>query len=292
MIHHYGITQQGTYHVEKGIVCQDAHNFKLINDHFAIAAVADGLGSESHSDVASQTAVSISVEHCANSIQENDAEEKILSIIKESFLKSLEEINKIAISNNDDVDQYDTTLVVAVYINGNVYFGNAGDSGIVVLNKNGRYESLTIQQRDEDGHVFPLWFGEEKWVFGKKENVASVFMATDGMYETLFPFLLKGTDNPLYVALAHYMMSDECVGFTNQPAEDVQQKMEEFIANIPGNQVNDDKTVLVMSDSNIIPERLEDDYYKSPDWVELKKKHDEEYRRMAYPNMYKEDNKE
>ena len=292
MIYHYGTTQQGTYHVEKGIVCQDAHNFKLINEHFAIAAVADGLGSESHSDIASQTAVKISVEHCASNIQENDTEDKILSIIKESFSKSLEEINKTAISNNDDVDQYDTTLVVAVYINGNVYFGNAGDSGIVVLNKNGRYESLTIQQRDEDGHVFPLWFGEEKWVFGKKENVASVFMATDGMYETLFPFLLKGTDNPLYVALAHYMMSDECVGFTNQPAEDVQQKMEEFIANIPGNQVNDDKTVLVMYDSNIIPERLEDDYYKSPDWVELKKKHDEEYRRMAYPNMYKEDNKE
>lgn len=292
MIYHYGTTQQGTYHVEKGIVCQDAHSFKLINEHFAIAAVADGLGSESHSDIASQTAVKISVEHCANSIQENDTEEKILSIIKESFSKSLEEINIIATSNNDDIDQYDTTLVVVVYINGNVYFGNAGDSGVVVLNKNGKYEALTTQQRDEDGHVFPLWFGEEKWVFGKKENVASVFMATDGMYETLFPFLLKGTDDPLYVALAHYMMSDECVGFTSQPAEDIQQKMEDFIANIPGNQVNDDKTVLVMYDSNIIPEKLEDDYYKSPDWVELKKKHDEEYRRLAYPNMYKKDNKE
>lgn len=292
MIYHYGTTQQGTYHVEKGIVCQDAHSFKLINEHFAIAAVADGLGSESHSDIASQTAVKISVEHCANSIQENDTEEKILSIIKESFSKSLEEINIIATSNNDDIDQYDTTLVVVVYINGNVYFGNAGDSGVVVLNKNGKYEALTTQQRDEDGHVFPLWFGEEKWVFGKKENVASVFMATDGMYETLFPFLLKGTDDPLYVALAHYMMSDECVGFTSQPAEDIQQKMEDFIANIPGNQVNDDKTVLVMYDSNIIPEKLEDDYYKSPNWVELKKKHDEEYRRLAYPNMYKKDNKE
>lgn len=292
MIYHYGTTQQGTYHVEKGIVCQDAHSFKLINEHFAIAAVADGLGSESHSDIASQTAVKISVEHCANNIQENDTEEKILSIIKESFSKSLEEINIIATSNNDDIDQYDTTLVVVVYINGNVYFGNAGDSGVVVLNKNGKYEALTTQQRDEDGHVFPLWFGEEKWVFGKKENVASVFMATDGMYETLFPFLLKGTDDPLYVALAHYMMSDECVGFTSQPAEDIQQKMEDFIANIPGNQVNDDKTVLVMYDSNIIPEKLEDDYYKSPDWVELKKKHDEEYRRLAYPNMYKKDNKE
>ena len=292
MIYHYGTTQQGTYHVEKGIVCQDAHSFKLINEHFAIAAVADGLGSESHSDIASQTAVKISVEHCANSIQENDTEEKILSIIKESFSKSLEEINIIATSNNDDIDQYDTTLVVVVYINGNVYFGNAGDSGVVVLNKNGKYEALTTQQRDEDGHVFPLWFGEEKWVFGKKENVASVFMATDGMYETLFPFLLKGTDDPLYVALAHYMMSDECVGFTSQPAEDIQQKMEDFIANIPGNQVNDDKTVLVMYDSNIIPEKLEDDYYKSPNWVELKKKHDEEYRRLAYPNMYKENSKE
>ena len=44
MIYHYGITQQGYYHVQKEIVCQDAHYFELINPNYAIAAVADGVG--------------------------------------------------------------------------------------------------------------------------------------------------------------------------------------------------------------------------------------------------------
>ena len=56
MIYYYGVTQQGTYHIEHDLVCQDAHYCKVINDHFAIAAVADGLGSEKYSDVASKIA--------------------------------------------------------------------------------------------------------------------------------------------------------------------------------------------------------------------------------------------
>lgn len=286
MINHYGVTQQGTYHVEKNIVCQDAHNYKKINEHFAIAAVADGLGSETHSDVASQTAVRIAVEHCENNINENLNKDEIINEIKKAFANALDEINRIVEEINDELDQYDTTLVVAVYLNGNLYYGNAGDSGIVVLNEDGTYENLTQQQRDEDGHVFPLWFGEEKWEFGYKERVASVLMATDGMYETLFPFLLKGSSNPLYVALAHYLMSEESLKFAELKEDGVQQKMEQFVSNIPGNQVNDDKTILVMVDSDVRPKKLEDDYYKSPNWVELKKKHDEEYRRLAYPHLY------
>ena len=71
MIYAYGITQQGTYHVKKGIVCQDAHRFIKCGDSYGIAAVADGLGSEEHSDIASQLAVALSTEYCAEHIQEN-----------------------------------------------------------------------------------------------------------------------------------------------------------------------------------------------------------------------------
>ena len=54
MIFHYGITQQGHYHIKNNLPCQDAHEFKLISDNFAIGAVADGLGSELYSDIASK----------------------------------------------------------------------------------------------------------------------------------------------------------------------------------------------------------------------------------------------
>lgn len=289
MIYCYGVTQQGAYHVEHDLVCQDAHFYKIINEHFAIGAVADGLGSEKYTDIASKIAVEKAVAFCEEKIEENDAEEKIIDVLTNAFRVALAEIYKVADEAGNERLEYDTTLAVSVYLNGNVYYGNSGDSGIVVLNQNGTYEALTTQQRDENGYVFPLCFGEEKWVFGKKENVSSVLMATDGMLETLFPFLLRKEKVSIYVALAHYLMSEDCLHFTDAQDGEVQKKMDAFVASIGAKQVDDDKTLLVMLDTAIEPQRMSDEYYAAPDWVALKKKHDEEFRRAAYPHLYKDE---
>lgn len=286
MIHHYGVRQQGAYHIKNNIVCQDAYHIQYINERFAIAAVADGLGSELYTDVASQIAAEKSVAYCVENIPATAKEEDILKTIKEAFRFALDTINDTARSNGHEIDQYDTTLALAVYREGAVYYGNAGDSGIVVLNQDGTYESITTQQRDENGCVFPLFFGEEKWVMGIKENVASVFLATDGMYETLFPHLLQGNDVPIYVALAHYLMSEECLNFTSTPDNEVEERMDAFVRSIPGDQVSDDKTVLVMLDTEVAVTKQPPEYYQSPDWEALKKKRDEEYRRRAYPHLF------
>ena len=289
MICSYGVTRQGTYHIEKGLVCQDAHYIEKISEHFAIAAVADGLGSELYSDVASKIAAEEAVLFCKNTLSENSTEEEIYTTLKDAFKAALKKINETAEKEEKPQDQYDTTLVVAVYLNGNVYFGNAGDSGIVVLNNDGTYEAVTEQQRDEGGLVFPLCFGEKYWKFGMKQNVASVFMATDGMFETLFPYLLRTEEVKIYVALAQYMMDEHSIGFEERGEEAVQQEMEAFIDSIPGNQVNDDKTVLVMLDTEYKADRQEESYYVVPDWTELKRKHDEAFRRAAYPHLYKDE---
>ena len=289
MIYYYGVTQQGTYHIEHDLVCQDAHFCKVINDHFAIAAVADGLGSEKYSDVASKIASEKSVQYCSENITEDGNLDDIPEVIKKSFEVALGEIYAVADAEKQERDQYDTTLSVVVFLNGTVYFGNSGDSGIVVLNKDGTYDPLTEQQRDENGYVFPLCFGEEKWVFGKKENVGSVLLATDGMLETLFPFLLKNEPVSIYVALAHFLMNEESLRFADSADGEVQRKMDAFVASISGKQVNDDKTILVMLDTTIICEKQSPEYYAAPDWASLKKKHDEAFRRAAYPHLYKDE---
>lgn len=291
MIYYYGVTQQGTYHIEHDIVCQDAHYCKVVNDHYAVAAVADGLGSEKYSDVASKIASEKAVLYCIENVKETDDEDVILAVIKKSFAVALEEIYKAAHDANQDRDQYDTTLSLVVYLNQTVYFGNAGDSGIVVLNKNGTYEAITEQQRDENNYVFPLCFGEEKWVFGKKTEVASVLLATDGLFETLFPFLLQNEQVKIYVSLAHYLMNEECLNFQKEGAETVQKKIESFVSNISGKQVNDDKTLLLLLDTAVVAEKMPEEYYATPNWSELKRKHDEAFRRAAYPHLYKDEDK-
>lgn len=289
MVFSYGITQQGAYHVKNNTPCQDAHSFCRISDRFAIGAVADGLGSERYSDIAAKIAVSEAVNYCRDNLSDTSASDTITTVLNQAFSNALACIENTAKENNHPLDQYDTTLAVVVFLDGNVYYGNSGDSGIVVLNADGTYESITEQQRDDCGCVFPLCFGEEYWAFGTKNDVASVFLATDGMYETLFPYLLKNEEVNIYVALARFMMDNDLLKFSVENEADIQKRMETFISSIPGEQVSDDKTVLVMLDDSVCTQKQSDEYYAMPDWVKLKQKRDEEYMREAYPHLFQEE---
>ena len=286
MIYSYGVTKQGHYHIKTNAVCQDSHYIKQIGERFAIAAVADGLGSEKYSDIASKIAAENSVQYCAEKISVSSPSDEILEIIKKSFSDSLSKIEAIADAQNNDITEYDTTLTLAVYLNGTLYYGHSGDSGIVVLNQNGVYQEITEQQRDENGCVYPLCFGEKFWCFGIHSDVASVFLATDGMLETLFPYLLQGEDVNIYVVLAEYMMNNDILQFGKIETAAIQKKMENFIDGISGEQVSDDKTVLVMLDTSVKTNRQPISYYQTPDWATLKKKRDEEYKRKAYPHLF------
>jgi len=287
MIFAYGITQQGTYHVKKDIVCQDAHHFMKCEDNMIVGAVADGLGSEQYSDIASKLAAQISVQYCADHIKPDTADESILEILCDSFLLAQKSIEVEAEKQGHEIDQYDTTLSLAVLKNGNLYYGHAGDSGIVAYAEDGRYQAVTEQQRDDMGRVFPLYFGIEKWVFGKfSKKVASVFLATDGILELLFPIYLRNEEEKLYVALAQYFMNKDVLKVEQQTEEDVQAHMAAFLQSITDDQVNDDKTVLVMLDTTVEVTRMPDAYYAEPDWAILISKYKEAWRREAYPDLY------
>lgn len=140
------------------------------------------------------------------------------------------------------------------------------------------------------GRVFPLCF-EDSWVFGAYEKeVASVFLATDGMLETLFPVLLRDQPVDIYVALAQYFMDRDGLGFEELGESAVEKKMSEFVSSISGEQVNDDKTVVVLCDNSIEVTRQSDEYYFTPDWQKLEQVHREAYMREAYPHLFKGNN--
>ena len=288
MIYSYGITLQGTYHVRNDIVCQDAHAIKSCGDDFVIAAVADGLGSEAHSDVASKMAAEISTEYCKQHISLTSSTDEILDVIRVSFTNSQRAIEDEALSNNHDAGQYDTTLSLAVLINDTLFYGHSGDSGIVALTSEGRYENVTEQQRDEEDCVFPLFF-EERWVFDQfDKKVCSVFLATDGIYETLFTYLIKNEPVSIHVNLAQYFMDNRSLRIDEVGEAAVRARIEDFINNIPNEQVNDDKTVVVLVNASADFTPQPDEYYEEPDWVELKRKRDDEWKRQAYPHLFKD----
>lgn len=289
MIYAYGVTQQGTYHVKKGIVCQDAHRIIKCGDSCAVAAVADGLGSEDHSDIAAKLAVTTAAEYCAARAASGGTDEETLCVLRDAFALAQKTIEQAAADNGHDLDQYDTTLSLAVLRCGKLYYGQSGDSGIVALTAEGLYKKVTEQQRDGEGRVFPLYFGEEKWEFGVfPEPVASVLLATDGMLETLFPVYIRSEPVSIYVALARYLMDAGSLRIAETGEDAVRQKIEGFIAGIPDEQVNDDKTVVVLVDPDVEAGSQPPEYYAEPDWTELKRRFQETWRQAAYPHLYGE----
>lgn len=287
MIYAYGITQQGTYHIKRGTVCQDAHQIVKCSDGLVIAAVADGLGSEAHSDIASKLAVKTAVDCCAQRLSQEWTDEQLLDTLRSAFSQAQSAIERAAAENGHPLDQYDTTLSLAVVKDDTLYYGHAGDSGIVALTADGTYEAVTRQQRDEEGRVFPLYFGEGMWVFEKfPKPVASVFLATDGMLETLFPLYIRHEPVTIYVALARYFMDPGSLGIAQLGEDAVREKISRFMERIPDAQVSDDKTVVVLVNPAVETALQPPDYYAEPDWPRLKKQHDEAWKRTAYPHLF------
>ena len=286
----YGITQQGAYHVRNGTVCQDAHNIVKCGDNMAIAAVADGLGSEEHSDIASKIAVDVSVRHCRENITEQSPEEEITGIIAEAFRLSQDTIEKTADENGHPYDQYDTTLSLAVLIGTQLYYGHSGDSGIIALGTDGIYRKVTEQQRDSEGRVLPLFFGETTWVIGRFPcEVASVLLATDGVFELFFPVYIRKEPVSLYVALARFFMNPAAARIGELGEEAVAEMKGRFLAGIPERQVSDDKTLVVVMNPSVPIAEQPEEYWREPDWAELKRKYDEEWRRAAYPHLFQDE---
>jgi hypothetical protein len=273
--------------VEKNIVCQDFHRIVRCGEDIAIAVVADGLGSAEHADIGSQTAANVAAEYCEKHI--NPLGNEITDTIKKAFDAAYDAIEKEAASKEHGMEKYDTTLSLAVLIRDDLYYGHSGDSGIIALTTQGRYVSVTEQQRDSEGRVFPLFF-EDKWVFAQyEEKVSAVLLATDGMLETFFPIYIK--DNPvsnIHVSLAQFFMDNNKLRIDKVGQEAVQARISDYMEKIPDETVNDDKTVVVLINPSIKTSQMPKEYYVDPDWAELKRKHDEAWKRKAYPGLYKE----
>lgn len=288
MIYAYSAQAEGPYHIEHKIGCQDACEIKKCSDGMVIAAVADGVGSSKHADDASKIAADVSIRYCAEHITSSSDSANILEAIEASFSLAQNAIEKKARDNGHSIDEYDTTLTLAVLRNDTLYYGQAGDSGIVALTTEGLYEQVTEQQRDEEDRVFCLFF-KEKWVFGQHEKkVSSALLATDGIFDLLFPVYIENEPVNIHVALARFFMDNRQLRINESGEDVVAKRMNDYILNIPKDITNDDKTVVVLINTSIESSLQPEDYYKEPNWTELKRKYREEYKRKAYPHLFKE----
>ncbi|MDR2615937.1 MAG: protein phosphatase 2C domain-containing protein [Oscillospiraceae bacterium] len=272
-----GASRIGQSHISGGSPCQDSHAF-YEGAGFVVAAVADGLGSSKHSDIASDMAAKGAVGYCARELRGDMPDGAILKIIKAAF----DEVNfAVKRRAGDHPDDYDTTLTLAVFTNGRVLFGHAGDSGIIALRRDGVFERVTEPQNGDgvgkERPVFPL-AAEARWVFGAYQHMAkALFLMTDGVWKRVVPPLLERQKYELDHAYLYYLFDN--LNRIREPDARRAWIVNEVDAIAPSLVDYDDKTLAIVLDDGgpLRPQKSE--YYKYPSdelWKKLKERQEKE----------------
>ena len=190
------------------IPCQDNNHFESINERWQMGIVCDGAGSSPMSHYGSEL---IAKKFIPNNIK---SEINNLKWFKKGNLPSKQEWNKLGISilkkthdelsswveqknsqtgNNYSIQDYASTVIVALYNSIGILILNIGDGRGGYLNKTGEFKGLFTPYSGEEsnGTIFitsPIWIDPQKFIQTDviNDNIISVFLLSDGMEKIAF----------------------------------------------------------------------------------------------------------
>ncbi len=263
-----GVTKRGVAHRCYGTRCQDAHMIRRVKQvaiwkdggkrdrllpgkEYVVAAVADGLGSEAHSDIGAHAAVNTAVSTMCELIGTWCATgDSALAIsmprfLEQAMIKANNAVVKKAASMELPANEFDATLAIAVYDGEQLFYGSAGDSGVIAKTDAG-FELLTRPSRVGEAGTYPLYC-REKWEISACGHVRGFLLATDGLLELLVP---EFNNEKLKEKGVHLFMG---AGYKSVGASDIDAALEKRVENvlhrIQGNRYTyDDATVVVALD--------------------------------------------
>ena len=142
----------GESHLRVGTVCQDSHYFARFGDDVLIAAVADGAGSASQSEIGSHLAVVTAVETLERFFERNHLPEEqgdwrtlLLSTLRAAQQAVTDEAEKRVAP----VRELASTLILFVASNSFVATVQIGDGSLVLLDSDDSLTALTTPQSGE-----------------------------------------------------------------------------------------------------------------------------------------------
>jgi hypothetical protein len=224
----YSFSEKGIMHIENELPCQDSSDV-MSYGLWRVAIVADGVGSCKHSDEASKIAVKSALKTVYNCFPNNCKEEDLLSLITMAFHCAANAIEMHVKKVNGEAKEYHTTLAMALYDGKNLYFGNAGDSGIIALDDFGDYHVVTSQQNNEYGEVITL--ASRTFVVGKVDfNAIAVMCMTDGVFEWVVPKTKNnGSEKSVYVPRANLFIQPKLWDYKQEMPDDLSESLKEHI---------------------------------------------------------------
>lgn len=306
----YGFSLRGKSHKKSGDPLQDFHALSELPGGWFLAVVADGVGSEPHSDVGSQLAVESFVEFITSRWGYFRDKDSILNLMKSGFLYAAGKMMMKASQDKNIINEYSTTLHATIMAHNIIYYAHAGDGGIIALSEQGELVLVTEPLKAEDGEcVIPLLAGPDYWQFGSADvPVNGVLLCTDGVYDKVAGMMLRHQPCKMDRALVSYFLNPWSFDFEADPSHTVEKVAKVFSDAEPNDfyphivasiaqggddekagemvvryifdndrpletckGINDDITVAVIRSRCRFPEKQPLEYYMPPDWSSITK---------------------
>ena len=114
MLLSYGMSHVGSSHISKGVPCQDSNRIVTLPNGWIVAAIADGVGSARHSDIASNLATEKFVSRCENDITPEMSAEEIKEVILSAFYDANTVIRECASENDHIITEQPNSLQASI----------------------------------------------------------------------------------------------------------------------------------------------------------------------------------
>lgn len=287
----FGFSQQGQSHIKRGTPCQDRCGLRILkNAPIVLTATADGVGRCQLSHYGAATAVSASLDYIQEElerwVQEPDflfrEDPRMGKLLKNAFRLALRRVEALAESMEQLPFLFQSTLTVSIYDGATqtLYYGHAGDDGIVVLCDDGTYALATVRHKGEESNsVYPLQ-STETWSFGRyAKPVAAYVCVTDGVLDGFvtganlnnriyYPFLAE--------AVAHPLEGEEAV-------RELCRSWQDYLSGPEyRRKVRDDLTLVAVSNQPVLA-KVPTPAFDPEEWEQALLRHREQVNRRLYP---------
>jgi hypothetical protein len=205
-----GAAEQGTLHVANGLPCQDALQYKILQqsgEEVLVCCMSDGAGSAQYAADAAKYATNTAVMLIKKALaQSGIIQEELLVAIAEEIREG---IDKLALQYGAPISEFYCTLLGCIIFPHEAFFFQVGDGCIVRYDDagfynavwwpiQGEYYNLTEFITDEDGM-------QHMRIVRLKEEVQEVALFTDGLQLLTLNFEQRSVHQPFFNGFFHHL---------------------------------------------------------------------------------------
>lgn len=146
-----GIAVQGASHARQGSPCQDAIEYRVLPGGVLLAALADGAGSASLSELGAQIAVEVALLSMETSLENGLSLESAAreAVLREAFLTARLALEQLALEQGEALRSYAATLTCILASGDGVSVAQLGDGAVIAGEDSNSLAAVTQPQRGE-----------------------------------------------------------------------------------------------------------------------------------------------